>query len=122
MRMILPTLHTLSSLVLNISCHPVTLGGSGDIYEGTLNGSRVCVKRVRVYSKEGPEKATKVHHPHHYFPCLPLLTRPLTDFLPGGCSLETLETSKHHPPPRCHPHPSPTYLKMDAGGRPHKPC
>ena len=33
------------------------------MYRGALNGSRVCVKRVKVYSKDGPEKAIKVHRP-----------------------------------------------------------
>ena len=30
------------------------------MYEGTLDGSKVCVKRVRVYSRDGPEAAKKV--------------------------------------------------------------
>ena len=61
--MILPTSYTLSSSLLNVDCQPVASGGTGDVYEGTLNNSRVCVKRVRVYSKDGPGKATKVGHP-----------------------------------------------------------
>ena len=39
------------------------------MYEGwLLDGSKVCVKRVRFYSKDGPEKATKVRHRPHHFP------------------------------------------------------
>ena len=60
--MILPSSCILSSSVLNISRQPVASGGSGDIYQGTLNGSTVCVKRVRIYSKEGPEKTKKVRY------------------------------------------------------------
>ena len=61
--MILPTSYTPSSSLLKIGHHPVASGGPGDVYEGTLGGSRVCVKRVRVYSKDGPEKATRVRCP-----------------------------------------------------------
>ena len=60
-RMILPTSCTLSSSLLNVGLHPVASGGPGDVYEGTLDGSRVCVKRVRVHTGDSPMKATKVH-------------------------------------------------------------
>ena len=87
--MILPTSYTLSPSLLNIGRQPVASGGSGDIYKGTLNGSSVCAKRVRVYSKEGPKKATKVRHQRHHSSCPPLLTC-LADPLPGGGGVETL--------------------------------
>ena len=43
------------------------------MYQGTLNDSNVCVKRIRVYTQEGPQEATKVRsavstfiaHHHH---------------------------------------------------------
>ena len=39
------------------------------MYEGwLLDGSKVCVKRVRIYSKDGPEKVTKVRHRPRPFP------------------------------------------------------
>ena len=88
-RMILPTSYTLSSSLLNIGRQPVASGGSGDIYKGTLNGLNVCVKRVRVYSKEGPKKATKVRHQRHHTSCPPFLTC-LADPLPGSGGVETL--------------------------------
>lgn len=78
--MLLPPSCILSSSVLNIGRQPVASGGSGDIYQGVLNGSTVCVKRIRVYSKEGPEKSTKVRYRRHHFPCLPLLTSAQTLF------------------------------------------
>jgi len=64
--MILPTSYTLSSVPLVVDRQPVASGGSGDLYEGTFNGSRACVKRGRVYSKDGPGKAIKVHHPDSF--------------------------------------------------------
>ena len=59
---ILPTTYALSSLPLLIGPEPFASGGYGDVYLGTLDGSRVCVKRVRVYARDGPEKAAKVHY------------------------------------------------------------
>ena len=108
--MILPSSCILSSSVLNISRQPVASGGSGDIYQGTLDGSTVCVKRVRIYSKEGPEKTKKVCYRCHHLPLL--LTS--ADFVPGGHSVETLGSSKHCPFPWYHAPSSPAYLGMDA--------
>jgi hypothetical protein len=104
---------TLPPSLLNVGRQPVASGGSGDVYKGTLDDSKVCVKRVRVYSKDGPMKATKVHNQRHHFPRLPMLTR-LTDALPGGCSVETLETQKHRPAPRHHSQSFPAHLRLDA--------
>jgi len=59
--MVLPTSYALSSSSLEIGRQPAASGGSGDNYEGSLNGSRVCVKRVRVYAKGDPKKAARVH-------------------------------------------------------------
>jgi hypothetical protein len=60
-RGILPTSYTLSSShLLNIRSEPFASGGYGDVYEGTLDGLRVCIKRIRVYTKDSPEKAMKV--------------------------------------------------------------
>ena len=57
---ILPTSYTLSSSHLNIDPEPFVSGGYGDMYEGTLDGSRVCIKRVRVYVKDSRQKGAKV--------------------------------------------------------------
>jgi len=111
--MILPTSYTLSSSLLNIGRQPVASGGSGDIYRGTLNGLNVCVKRVRVYSKEGPKKATKVRHQRHHSSCLPLLIC-LADPLPGGGSVETLNAPKRRSTLGHYSCSSPAYLGMDA--------
>ena len=68
-RTILPASCTLSPSHLDINLHPVASGGPGDVYEGRLNGSKVCVKRVRVYSGDSPTKATKVHYPIPFRVC-----------------------------------------------------
>jgi len=47
---------------LTVGDHPVASGGSGDVYEGFLSGSMVCVKRIRVYFKDDNQKLTKVCH------------------------------------------------------------
>ncbi|KAF9644348.1 kinase-like protein [Thelephora ganbajun] len=51
-RTILPTSYALSSQVLLVGRQPVASGGSGDVYEATLNDLKVCVKRVRIYPKD----------------------------------------------------------------------
>ena len=53
---ILPTSYTLSSLPLHIGPEPFAWGGYGDVYYGILNGARVCVKRVRVYTGDPSQK------------------------------------------------------------------
>jgi len=53
--------YTLSPDHLKIDPNPFTHGGFGDVYNGTLSGSEVCVKRLRVYTSEDPKKATEVH-------------------------------------------------------------
>jgi len=42
--------------------NPFASGGYGDVYKETLDGSTVCIKRVRVYTEEGPQKATQVRY------------------------------------------------------------
>jgi len=58
-RMILPTSCMLSPSLLNVGRQPVAPGGPGDVYEGTLDGLRVRVKRIRVYSNDNSKKAVK---------------------------------------------------------------
>ena len=62
-KMILPTSYANPSSLIEINHQPVASGGSCDLYEGTLNGSKVSVKLVRVYSKDGPGTAIQVCHP-----------------------------------------------------------
>ena len=102
----------LSPHLLNVSPEPFTSGGFGDVYEGTLDGSRVCVKRIRVYTQDGPQKAARVRYQHLLFPRLPSLMKP-TDLLSRGYNVETLDAPKHPTPTRCHYHTLPTYFKLD---------
>ena len=58
--MILPTSYILSDPFPETSGRPVASGGFGDIYEGTLNGSKVRIKSLRVYSGSDLQKTYKV--------------------------------------------------------------
>ena len=61
-RFILPTSYTISSRSLTVDAVPIDAGGFGDIYKGELDGLTVCAKRVKVYSRDGSQKGTKVHY------------------------------------------------------------
>ena len=53
----------LPSRVLTVGHQPVTgPGDSRDVYEGSLSGSKVRVKRVRLGSADSLEEVTKVLH------------------------------------------------------------
>ena len=58
----LPASSTFSFQVSLNSYQSVASGGSGDVYEGTLNNSRVCVKRIRVYAKDSSGEPPDVRH------------------------------------------------------------
>lgn len=45
---------------------PTTSGGFGDVYQGTLDGSSVCIKRVRMY-RDSLQRVTKVRRRRYYF-------------------------------------------------------
>ena len=113
----LPTSSALSSQVLLISNQPVASGGSGDVYEGTLNNSRVCVKRIRVYAKDSSGEPPDVRHIRYHSRCLLLLTRP-TDVLQRGRGVEAVETQEHRPPHLYLRGPFPAHFRMDARRRP----
>jgi len=52
----------LSPDLINVDPEPFAFGGFGDVYHGTLNGLRVCIKRVRVYTHDGPQRAAEVRY------------------------------------------------------------
>jgi len=57
----LPKRCTISSTaLLNTGDQPFASGALTDMYEGTLNGSKVRVERVRMYATEDPQLAKKV--------------------------------------------------------------
>ena len=84
------------------------------MYYGTLDGSRVCIKRMRVYMKDGPQKAAKVRC---WCCCIPR-SSPLTKsagFLSRSRNVETVDAPKHLTSPGCHHHSPSARLELDAG-------
>ncbi|KAF9644222.1 kinase-like protein, partial [Thelephora ganbajun] len=95
--MILPTSYTLSPRSLNVGPDPFTSGGYSDVYHGTLDGAKICVKRVRALEKGGPQKAVKamcrealiwkhLNHPN-ILPLLGVTVAPpqlISNLMPGG--------------------------------------
>lgn len=65
---ILPASCTRSPQLPTIDPLPSAKGDCSDVYEGTLDDSKVCVKRVRVYTEEVLQKAAKVHFGALAFP------------------------------------------------------
>ena len=74
------------------------------------------MKRIRLQSKEGPEKITKVCRLTDHLPCLSIPMKP-TDTLPGRCTVEKFGAPKHSSFPRDYFHSSPDYFRMDARRR-----
>ena len=105
--------YTLPSQLLNVDRVPFASGGAGDVYRGTLNDSIVCVKCIRAYVKDGPQKAMKVCWRHCHFPHSLLLTKSI-GFLPRGCNVEAVNPPKYPTLSGCHHHPPPACLKLDA--------
>jgi hypothetical protein len=58
----LPTSYTLSSDLLSVDPNPFARENYGDVYKGTLDGSKVCVKRVRVYVEDDLQTVKKVRY------------------------------------------------------------
>jgi len=84
------------------------------VFKGTLDGSRVCIKRVRVYTDDDPKKAAKVRR-LTLFNCFPSVSQiRLADLLPRGRDVEIPDTSEHLTPLGCHYHTVPTRFKLDA--------
>jgi serine/threonine protein kinase len=67
----LPASYTITSQDFTVSRQPVASGGSGDVYEGRLDGSKVRVKCTGVYPREHPQKAKVLLS---VFPCILPLT------------------------------------------------
>ena len=89
------------------------IGPSVDPEEGMLNGAKVRVKRVRVYSNEDPRMAKKVYRRPYCIPRSPVLTKP-TGLQSISCDVETIEPPKYCPSSGCHYRPSPTRFGLDA--------
>ena len=112
-REILPKSCMLSCSLLTVDRLPFISGSSGDLYEGTLGGTRVCVKRVRMYSEGDRQELSEVCHRRH---CSPHLSPPLispTEALPGSCGVETSGAPEYRPPPGYYHHPPRVRFGMD---------
>ena len=83
------------------------------MYEGTLGRLRVCVKRVRVCARDGPEGAAKACFCCRHSSCLPSLMK-LTALLPRSRDVETLDTSKHRTATGYNSHFIPAHFELDA--------
>ena len=113
---VLPTSYTLPPHRLNVGSDPFASEGYGDVYEGTLDGSRVYIKRMRVYP-DGPQKAARVRCRRRRFPCSQLLTEP-TDLLSPGHNVETLDAPKRPTPIGRHCGSLPAHFELDVWRRP----
>jgi len=72
----------------------------------------VCVKRVRMYTKDGPQNTTKVRYCCRHFPCSSSMMK-YTGFLPRGRNLEAFDPPKHLTPPRYNYHTPSTRFELD---------
>lgn len=60
-REVLPKICAISDALLSTDDVPFASGGFTNMHEGSLNGSKVCVEKVRMYLEVDPRKA-KVHN------------------------------------------------------------
>jgi len=51
---------------MNSGDQPFASGALADMYEGSLNGSKVCVGKVRIYSNGDPQKVRRVRPRSHF--------------------------------------------------------
>lgn len=108
--MILPASCTLPSEVLAVSPDPFAAGGYGDVYQGTLNGSRICLKRVRMYTQEVAQKTLEARG---WTSLPPVSLTGFTDLLPGGRNVETLKSSERLTLSGCHCLSLPAHFELD---------
>lgn len=113
----LPTSYTILGTLLNTSTEPVSSGDFADIYEGTLKGSKVCVKQARISSEVSLQAAQKVHHTTSQFVGCRFLTDH-TALLPRGNLVETPNSPKHCSLPGYHCYSLEAYFGLDAWRRP----
>jgi len=63
----------IADTLLNTGDQPFASGALTDIYEGSLNGSKVCVQKARIYLTRDPREVRKVCYifrspPSYHFP------------------------------------------------------
>ena len=64
---VVPQSHMLLPTLLETTGWPIAARGSCDAYEGTYNGSKVCVKRLRIYSGERQKNVKNVGDRYNAF-------------------------------------------------------
>ena len=96
--------------VLPKSC---TLSDSllGCVYEGTYNGSKARIRRVKMYPKGEPQTIKEACIGYHVSRSRSLTK--LVDVPPNGCGVETLSTPKHRSPFGSYHRSTPTHFRFD---------
>ena len=108
----LPTSYTLPSQLLEIDSMPFGSGGSGDVYMGTLDGSKVCVRRIRKYIQDVARVVAGVGLRPHFLRLQPLSG--LAGLLQGGHNMEAPSTPERLTSSGCHYLSLPTCFEMGA--------
>ena len=91
---------------------PIASRGAYDVYEGFLDDSKVCVKKLRIYSNDKEEKAKRVCFLRYCFFPFAHLTKP-GGILSGSSVVETFGTPKRRPPHRNRGRSIPTNFGLD---------
>ena len=113
---LLPLSHILLAGALHLKERPFACGGFADVYEGTYDGSRVCIRKLRIISASDSGPATKGDTRRYHCRYTSVLMI-LTDALQGSIAVETTETSQYCPICGCN-HPTlPNRVGMDAWRR-----
>ena len=108
----LPKSYALPSVHIGAGGPPVVRGYYGDVHVGSLDGSKIRVKRLFT-SLDGPgQKITKVCHPHYHFPC-PLMLENPQDFYEEVITWKRLEHPNIVPLLGINTTPSPPQLISD---------
>ena len=93
----LPQSHVLQNSLLNVYERPIAARGPYDVYEASFNGSKVWVKRLRIYSGEGAGDVTRVSFRDSGLDSF--ASHQPVGFLSRSRDLETFIPSKYRPSP-----------------------
>ena len=116
-RTLLPSSHVLLSEALNTDEYPFSSGGFSDVYRGTCDGLKVCVKKLRVVSPTSLDTAATKGSNCRYHCRLHCLLTTLTDALPGSFDVEATDTPQHRPIQRRDYQPPPDCVGVDVWRR-----
>ena len=113
-RRVLPTAYDAPGTLSFSSKTSFAHGGSCETFKGTLN-TEVCIKKIRISSKDNPDTIKEVPHVWSLVE-LPSLTNSEA-VLQGGCRVETPGSSKCCGPQGCHIKSPSARLGMDVRWR-----